>query len=137
MKRWIPLVVVAFALSACGASASSSPASDAGAGTTASAASSTTAAESSPAPTVDGGNPLVAKDFCAFLDEVAPQVVSAGSSAGALATLSIALSTWIEGHPEQKPRYAQDMDDAALGTCPGSRQKILSALGKPSFDAAF
>lgn len=136
MKRSILVVVLALGLAGCGGASSSPSAADAGAGSSVPAVSSTPS-EPVAASTGADGSPVVAADFCAFLTEVEKDVVSAGSPSGSLATMSIALSAWIEGHPEQKPRFAEDLDTASVDECPGPRQKILAALGEPSFDDAF
>lgn len=140
MKRTIVgLAVVTILMSACGLSSSTSTPLAAGSATTpvSSPSSSDPASPGASTPVDAAGNPLVGADFCAFLAGVAPALPAAGSTAGALAQLTIELTNWIEAHPDQKPRYAADMDDASSANCPDTRAKVVAALGTSSFTQAF
>ncbi len=131
--------VLALCLTGCGGGSSATT--DAGGATGASTGPSTaTSASSSPTTEpvpADDGNPVVAADFCALLDKLAPQLASDGSPAGALADLTIGLSGWIEDHPEQQPRTADDLDEASIAGCAATREKVLASLGTSSFAQAF
>jgi hypothetical protein len=141
-------VALAALCTACGGSSSGggSPA-DAAASSSAasSSAASSSAASSSVAPSsatpapaaAAGGNPLDAEDFCAFLAEDAPKISAAGSPEGALAQLAGDLAFWIESHPEQKPRTAEDLDEVAATACPDVAKTVLTALETESFVDAF
>lgn len=135
-----PVAVLALAALCAGCGASS------GGGSTAAGATTSAAAPSSASPPATstaapepaaGGNPLDAADFCAFLSEDAPKISAAGSPEGALAQLSGDLAFWIEAHPEQKPRTAADLDEAAAAACPDVAKTVLTALGAESFMDAF
>lgn len=142
MTRSVRLLLpVGFALvlglSGCGGGSSATA--DAAGATPAAASPSTEQSAppvSEPAP-VTAGNPLVAADFCAFLEKVAPKMADDGSPEGALATFSIALSGWISDHPEQQPRFAEDMDETSSASCAETRTAVLATLQEPSFDDAF
>ncbi|WP_223694127.1 hypothetical protein [Leifsonia poae] len=124
------LAVAALLLSGCAASsppAGSAPASRA-------AADAATTASSAPAA---GGNPVNGADFCALLTGLEPRLSTDGSTAGALADLSIEFASWLDTHAEQKPRTAADLDDASRTSCPEVRTSVLKALGADSFDRAF
>jgi hypothetical protein len=140
MKRAIiGLAFVTILLSACGSSSSGSTPQAAGATTPVSslATSSDPASPDASTSADAGGNPVVGADFCAFLAGLAPALPAAGSAAGALAQLTIELTNWIDAHPDQKPRYASDMDDASTASCPDTRAKVVAALGTSSFTQAF
>ena len=123
-------------LSACGGSAATSaptPFATTLAGTT--QASQSAAPSSSVA--VASGNPVNGPDFCALLTSLEPRLSTDGSTAGALADLTIEFASWLDTHTAQKPRTAADLDEASQSSCPAMRTKVLSALGTDSFKKAF
>lgn len=87
-------------------------------------------------PVVADGNPVDGAAFCAFLATMVPKLKGDGSAAGALADLTLGLSSWIEAHPEQKPRTAEDLD-AASTSCSQTRGAVLASLQTASFAQAF
>ncbi|MDX3071174.1 hypothetical protein ACIP98_13290 [Streptomyces sp. NPDC088354] len=89
----------------------------------------------SKAPEQDG-NPVDSAAFCAFLKDVEPDVKSVGSKVGAQAQLTIALAEWAEKHPDQQPRSAADLDDAAQRGCRALRASLVAATGHSSFEEA-
>jgi hypothetical protein len=86
---------------------------------------------------VTGDNPVNGEAFCAFLATMAPKLKGDGSAEGAFADLTIELASWIEAHPEQKPRTAEDLDDASSAACPQTRTAALMSLDAKSFTEKF
>lgn len=94
----------------------------------------TTAEESTPAAV--NGQQLDAEDLCAFLDEEAPKIEAVGREDAAFALLAGDLALWISEHPGQQPRASADFDTATEDECPDTRDRILEAIGKDSFEQA-
>lgn len=100
---------------------------------------SSSAAETTPeesAPQAVDGEQLDAEDLCAFLEEDAPKIEAVGSKEAAFALLAGDLALWIAEHPGQQPRASADFDTATEDECPDTRDRILEAIGKDSFEQA-
>jgi hypothetical protein len=82
----------------------------------------------------DDKNPLDGAQFCAFLTQEEPKLKSAGSQPGAEAEFAIDLASWIDEHPDQKPRTAADLDSASQQSCPKVRTAAVADLGASSFE---
>jgi hypothetical protein len=135
MRRAL-LCAVLLLLAGCGGGADDSAAGEPSEPSTASSSTAeSTAAESSAAPTepADDENPVRAKDLCAFLSKDLTRLQAVGSPIGALAQFAVGFAGWVEEHPEQKPRTAADLDEAAQGSCPAVRTSVLTTLGADSF----
>ena len=129
-SRLVVLVAALLLLSGCSSAPVSGPAS--------SAATQTATGRATPGgSSATTGNPVNGSDFCAFLSALQPRLSADGSTAGALADLSIEFASWLDTHAAQKPRTAADLDDASQSTCPEVRTTVLVALGADSFTKAF
>jgi hypothetical protein len=82
------------------------------------------------------GNPVDAADLCPFLQESLPVLQGVGSPVGALAQFAGRLATWVQEHPDQNPRTAADLDEAAQAGCPAVHAEVVAALGADSFAEA-
>ncbi len=99
-----------------------------------SATSATSETSATPAPAAAEANPVDAKDLCAFLAKEGPELESVGSPVGALARFAGDFASWVEKHPDQKPRTSADLDDAA-SSCADARDRVTAALGSSTFAA--
>ncbi len=135
-SRIMMLVTPLLVVSACGGSTSKSAPTPPGTTRTAPTQTSQSAA---PSTSVAGasGNPVNGPAFCAFLTNLEPRLSSDGSTAGAVADLSIEFASWLDSHAAQKPRTAADLDEASQSSCPAVRTKVLSTLGTDTFTKAF
>ena len=88
------------------------------------------------APVAVDGEQLDAADLCAFLDEEAPRIEDIGRTDAAFALLAGDLALWISEHPGQQPRASAEFDVATEDECPDTRDRILEAIGKDSFEQA-
>ncbi len=120
----------ALALTGCSASTSDSPTdADAGAAapaTTAATTETTTADDAAGADDATAG-----KEVCAHLKKELPRIKAVGSEVGAMAQLTMSLSSFYETHDKLADGTVLDAQTEA--SCPQVKAEILKAAGMTSF----